>query len=189
MKRATRDWPKQIVEVGATQARRRDPRSDDAEAHLDPRLDPQATQKISREQLDAVLKGTASGFRPAVRSEPGDVEADEPTDLADVMLDSLRSLEAGDANANAHANAHEHAEANEESAARSTAIATPAVMAPVTFEPLPEVVARGTAQQQLTPSRLRERLPVPARIALLAVSAIVLSIALGSLIALLTGRR
>lgn len=179
MKRARRDWPKQIVELGASQARRLDPRSDEGEARVDTRLDPQATQKISREQLDAVLKGTTSGFRPAVRSEPGVVEPDAPTDLADVMLDSLRSLEAGDANANA----------DEVDAARNTAIATPEVMAPVTsFEPLPEVVARASAQQ-LTPLRLRERLPVPARIALLAVSAIVLSIAFGSLIAILTGPR
>lgn len=45
-------------------------------ARPDPRAaDPQATQKISREQLDAALKRTKSGTRRAVRSEP-DLEQD-----------------------------------------------------------------------------------------------------------------
>jgi hypothetical protein len=52
-----RAWPKNIVEVPAA---RPDPRA----------ADPQATQKISREQLDAALKRTKSGTRRAVRSEP-----------------------------------------------------------------------------------------------------------------------
>lgn len=52
-----RAWPKNIVEVPAA---RPDPRA----------ADPQATQKISREQLDEALKRTKSGTRLAVRSEP-----------------------------------------------------------------------------------------------------------------------
>jgi hypothetical protein len=51
-----RSWPRNITEVAA-------PRPD-------PRSDPQATQKISREELDAVLKRTKSGVRTAVRSQP-----------------------------------------------------------------------------------------------------------------------
>ncbi len=51
-----RVWPKGIVEVAS---RRPDPRSD-----------PQATQKISREQLEDALRRTKSGTRPATRSAP-----------------------------------------------------------------------------------------------------------------------
>jgi hypothetical protein len=36
----------------------------------DPRVDPQATQKISRYELDEALRRTKSGTRPVVRSEP-----------------------------------------------------------------------------------------------------------------------
>lgn len=192
MKRARHEWPRQIVEVGATQARKRDPRSDETP-------DPQATQKISREQLEAVLKGTTSGFRPAARSEP---TFQEPEDLADVMRESLRELESApfesppEVSSRHESSGHEAIAKEvavepprEDVAARGEhAIVTPAVMAPVTFEPLPEIVARATAQQ-LTPSRLRTRLPLPARIFLLAISALVLSIAIGSLIALVTGPR
>lgn len=57
VKRAsTRAWPKGIVEVSSP--------------GLDARADPQATQKISREQLEEALKRTKSGTRPVVRSEP-----------------------------------------------------------------------------------------------------------------------
>ena len=54
VKRPQRAWPRQIVEVGSKR--------------LDPRADPQATQKISREMLDDVLRRTKSGTRPASRS-------------------------------------------------------------------------------------------------------------------------
>ena len=37
---------------------------------MDSRADPQATQKISREQLEAALLRTKSGTRPATRSTP-----------------------------------------------------------------------------------------------------------------------
>lgn len=57
MKRGpSRAWPKGIVEVPATGP--------------DSRADPQATQKISREQLEEALRRTKSGTRPVVRSEP-----------------------------------------------------------------------------------------------------------------------
>jgi len=36
---------------------------------IDPRADPQATQKISREMLDDALRRTKSGTRPATRSQ------------------------------------------------------------------------------------------------------------------------
>lgn len=58
MKRGpTRAWPRRIIEVAST---RPDPRA----------ADPQATQKISKEQLEAVLQRTKSGTRAAQRSEP-----------------------------------------------------------------------------------------------------------------------
>jgi len=50
-----RAWPRQIVEVGSNRS--------------DPRADPQATQKISREMLDDALRRTKSGTRPATRSQ------------------------------------------------------------------------------------------------------------------------
>ena len=58
MKRGpTRAWPRRIIEIAST---RPDPRA----------ADPQATQKISKEQLEAALKRTKSGMRAAQRSEP-----------------------------------------------------------------------------------------------------------------------
>jgi hypothetical protein len=54
VKRLHRAWPKQIVEIPSKRP--------------DPRADPHATQKISREQLDDALKRTKSGTR--MRSEP-----------------------------------------------------------------------------------------------------------------------
>jgi hypothetical protein len=79
-------WPKDIVEVPAG---RPDPRS----------ADPQATQKISRAQLEQALKRTKSGTRRALGSQP-DVEHDDafsgPRDDADdaplvtiVRIDSI----------------------------------------------------------------------------------------------------
>ncbi|CAN5910530.1 hypothetical protein BH11MYX4_BH11MYX4_55520 [soil metagenome] len=50
-----RAWPRRIVEVPSKRP--------------DPRVDPQATQKISREMLDDALRRTKSGTRPAMRSE------------------------------------------------------------------------------------------------------------------------
>ncbi len=52
-----RTWPKKIEEVAAA---RPDPRA----------VDPQATQKITRAQLDEALKRTTSGTRLAASSEP-----------------------------------------------------------------------------------------------------------------------
>ncbi len=52
-----RAWPRGIVEVRST---RPDPRA----------TDPQATQKISREQLEEALRRTKSGTRAALRSDP-----------------------------------------------------------------------------------------------------------------------
>lgn len=57
MKRGSnRAWPKGIIEIPSTR--------------VDPRSDPQATQKISREQLEAALGRTKSGTRAATRSTP-----------------------------------------------------------------------------------------------------------------------
>jgi len=57
VKRVTRAYPRRIVEVPSKRP--------------DPRADPQATQKISREMLDDALRRTKSGTRPAMRSEHG----------------------------------------------------------------------------------------------------------------------
>ncbi len=54
VKRPIRAWPKSIVEVPSKR--------------IDPRADPQATQKISREMLDDALRRTKSGTRPITRS-------------------------------------------------------------------------------------------------------------------------
>ena len=55
VKRPIRAWPKSIVEVPSKRS--------------DPRADPQATQKISREMLDDALRRTKSGTRPITRSQ------------------------------------------------------------------------------------------------------------------------
>jgi hypothetical protein len=52
--------------------------------------DPQATQKISREELDAVLKRTKSGTRRAVRSEP---EVETPRDSSAGEVSGARAIE------------------------------------------------------------------------------------------------
>jgi hypothetical protein len=56
VKQQHRAWPKEITEIPSKRP--------------DARADPQATQKISREQLDDALRRTKSGTRTALRSEP-----------------------------------------------------------------------------------------------------------------------
>lgn len=83
MKRGpSRAWPKGIVEVAATRH--------------DSRADPQATQKISREQLEEALKRTKSGTRAAVRSEPdldGEGYAGPRDDSPQVTIVRIDSIE------------------------------------------------------------------------------------------------
>ena len=83
VKRPQRAWPRQIVEVGSKRA--------------DPRGDPQATQKISREMLDDVLRRTKSGTRPASRSHHDGANDDSfmgPRDSApDVTIVKIDSMD------------------------------------------------------------------------------------------------
>ena len=62
MKKKQHLWPSEIVEIPAPSSR--DPRSDD----------PQATQKITRDQLEQALKRTKSGFRRAVRESRPEID-------------------------------------------------------------------------------------------------------------------
>lgn len=82
-----RAWPRQIVEI--------------ATSRPDSRADPQATQKISRAQLDEALKRTKSGTRRSVHSQheidelsgPRDDDAprddDDSPQITIVRIDSL----------------------------------------------------------------------------------------------------
>lgn len=81
-----RAWPKQIVEIPSSR--------------VDPRADPAATQKISREQLEAALTRTKSGTRSATRSEPlvedlhGEPPFSEPRDDAPIVtIERIDSME------------------------------------------------------------------------------------------------
>jgi hypothetical protein len=79
VKRATKGaWPRRIVEVPSGRS--------------DPRADPQATQKISREMLDDALRRTKSGTRPAMRSEIDDDlfgPRDSAPEITIVKIDSM----------------------------------------------------------------------------------------------------
>jgi len=75
-----RSWPKAIVEI--------------SNARPDSRADAQATQKISREQLDEALKRTKSGTRRSVRSEHEINELAGPRDDSpQITITSIDSVE------------------------------------------------------------------------------------------------
>jgi hypothetical protein len=62
----------------------------------DPRVDPQATQKISRYELDEALRRTKSGTRPVVRSEPDfdDEDFAGPRDTSpEITIERIDSVE------------------------------------------------------------------------------------------------
>jgi hypothetical protein len=75
-----RVWPKAIVEIPS--------------ARIDPRSDPQVTQKITREQLDEALKRTKSGTRPVTREPRFDSrrESDDGDDAFDAFPGPRDSL-------------------------------------------------------------------------------------------------
>ena len=82
VKRGHRAYPKGITEIAPTRP--------------DPRADPQATQKISREQLDEALKRTKSGTRPIVRSEPAIEEelfSGPRDDAPQITITKIESME------------------------------------------------------------------------------------------------
>jgi hypothetical protein len=93
-RRRAREWPNGIVEIPSTRP--------------DPRGDPQATQKISRADIDAVLQRTKSGTRAVVRpkSQPSmwQDEATDPDapsgprddDAPEIMIVGIDSVEPSD---------------------------------------------------------------------------------------------
>jgi hypothetical protein len=159
VKRPYRAWAKGIVEVPS---RRPDPRSD-----------PQATQKISREQLEDALRRTKSGTRPAVRSEPGlqrdslpGPRDDEGPEITIVRIDSVELSVIDPASF---------------PPPRETSLVTPSQASPLS----PSIV---TATPRSLTSSLTRRLHITPRLAFLAGLAVVVFVTLAAVVGFFAGR-
>lgn len=166
--------------------------------------DPQATQKISRETLEAVLKGTKSGFRPAVRSEPDLTGAraqesfEGPRDDApQITITGIHSMEFDAIDPATIAAMSASFEASSSSSMRAAAsadrISTPApVTSPVTsFVPIP--VPKGSSEGAIaraTPRRavLTTRLHITRRMAFVAGVVVAVVMTVAALVGFFAGR-
>ena len=159
VRRPNRAWPRGIVEIASKRS--------------DPRADPQATQRISREELEEALRRTKSGMRAAVRSSPevdrGSLAGprdDEGPEIAVVPVDGVEVAAVAPASLPPPV---------------ATSVATPSKASPLS----PSINLRPSERSL---SSLTRRLHVTPQLALLVGLAIVAFVTLAAIVGFFAGR-
>lgn len=194
VKRAPKtSWPRRIVEVSG--------------ARPDPRSDPNATQKISRELLEDALRRTKSGTRPRVVSEieleeglsgPRDDSPDIAPEITIVRIDSVEIETLAPASS---PRPGADTASGPLTAMTSQGIATPLPSSSLLPSPRPSTpssphpIPRASAHAALSPGARRGRLrtlgyglPLTPRAAFLIGIAVALVVALAAVVGFFAGR-